>query len=59
MAVMDVVAEYEAPAGKLWICQACGRASRRRDNLGDTSCFMWAVLMSEDAARKVATSVRE
>jgi hypothetical protein len=49
----------EAPEGTVWVCSACGKASKYRDrgtpdhkflSRGwDVSCYMHAVLCSEDS----------
>ena len=35
----DWAAEYEAPAGQVWVCGACGREGKNRARLKDSSCF--------------------
>jgi hypothetical protein len=37
-------AEYASPDGQVWVCGACGKASRNRMIVGDESCFLNAVL---------------
>lgn len=39
-----------APDGQLWVCQVCGRTSRDRYMLGDTSCVTWAILCHDPPA---------
>lgn len=49
-------AEYEAPAGQIWICGACGKRARNKatgglNRLWDEACFLNAVLCyDEDGA---------
>lgn len=42
--------KYEAPAGQVWVCMACGKRSTNRANCTidygwDASCFMNAELV--------------
>jgi hypothetical protein len=40
----DWKVEYDAPAGQVWVCGACGKNGPNRVNIGDESCFLNAVL---------------
>jgi hypothetical protein len=44
-----------AREGTVWMCGACGRTRKDRDNLGDTSCQIWAVLVREDSIKRDET----
>jgi hypothetical protein len=37
-----------APAGAVWVCGACGRNGKRRDKIGDESCYLNATLCVDD-----------
>lgn len=39
--------KYEAPAGAIWVCRACGKTAKNRTEVGDESCFMNASLCYE------------
>lgn len=39
--------EMLAGDGQIWVCPACGRRSKDRYRMGDTSCVTWAVLCHE------------
>ena len=43
---------YKAPApdGQIYVCAACGKTGRCRNELGDVSCMQWAVLCYEKRA---------
>lgn len=47
--------DWDAPAGATWVCGACGRNGKKRDEIGDESCFLNAVLCHDDSP--VAVSV--
>lgn len=36
--------KYNAPAGQIWVCGACGKSNVNRVRVGDESCFLNAVL---------------
>lgn len=38
-----------APEGQTWVCGACGKSSKVRAGLRDTSCQTWAVLVYDDS----------
>lgn len=40
--------EYQAPAGQVWVCGACGRHGKNKVDIGDESCFLNAVLCYEE-----------
>jgi hypothetical protein len=40
--------DYEAPEGQIWVCGICGRTAKQLDEIGDTSCFLRAVLCRDD-----------
>lgn len=43
--------QHEAPAGTIWVCQACGKTARDRttsDAGWDESCALNAILWKED-----------
>lgn len=42
--------QYEAPAGQVWVCGACGKYGKNRSSFGDESCFLNAVLCYESAS---------
>lgn len=39
--------KYNAPAGQIWVCNACGKSNANRVRVGDESCFLNAVLCHE------------
>lgn len=43
----DFIPSSEAPPGQIWVCGACGKTSKNKYRLGDTSCVIWAVLCFE------------
>lgn len=43
-AAADLAREWTAPDGQVWVCQMCGKHNKRRDKVGDESCFLNAVL---------------
>lgn len=45
---MEGSEEWRAPSGQIWVCPLCGRTGYRRDNMGDTSCFLKAALCYEE-----------
>lgn len=49
MADESCVRSHEARPGTIWVCPACGRTSKNKNKLGDTSCVTWAVLCFEKA----------
>jgi hypothetical protein len=51
----DAAAPAEAPEGTTWLCGACGREGKNRDELGDTSCRTWAVLVYESSIMRDET----
>lgn len=44
-----------APNGAIWVCRACGRNGKRRDKIGDESCFLRAVLCVDNKPDNVLT----
>lgn len=38
------LSKYDAPEGRVWVCNACGRSNPNRTRIGDESCFMNASL---------------
>lgn len=42
-----------APAGQVWVCQACGKYAWDRYSIGDVSCYVNAVLCYDDATLKI------
>lgn len=47
--------QWAAGKGEIWVCAACGRTGKRRDQMGDTSCFLHAVLCEESSVCKDST----
>lgn len=41
------MADATAPDGQIFCCAACGKTSRTRYGMRDTSCITWAVLVDE------------
>jgi len=37
--------------GAVWVCGACGKFAKDRLNLGDTSCYMYAVECRTDSLK--------
>lgn len=46
----EVDVDYVAPDGQTWVCAACGKNGRDRMGIGDSSCFLNAVLCYVDRA---------
>lgn len=45
-------AVYQAPAGQVYVCGACGRQNKNRTKVGDESCFLNAVLCLENSIER-------
>lgn len=45
--------EWFAPAGAVWVCIACGKWAQVRDKVGEESCFMNAILASNNDTLKL------
>lgn len=51
--------DWTAPEGATFVCGACGKHGKQRDEIGDESCFMWAVLCDAASLVIVDGRVRE
>lgn len=51
--------EYEAPAGQVWVCGACGKSNKNRADVGDESCFVNATLCYVDKVDGVWKAVED
>lgn len=51
--------EYEAPAGQVYVCGACGKSNKNRVYVGDESCFMNATLCYADKVDGVWKAVED
>lgn len=43
------LSQFDAAPGTIWVCAACGRVGTNRAKLGDTSCFLHAVLCQTES----------